>query len=167
MSKGSFPENPYVLLTPGPLSTTPTVKAAMLRDWCTWDNDYNAIVQEVRRTLVELSTPQEGYTSVLMQGSGTFCVEATLGTAVPSDGRILILANGAYGERMALIAQRLRIAHTVLRSTETAWPDLDQVRDTLRDDSSITHVALVHCETTTGILNPLTEIAGIVQASGR
>jgi len=162
-----FPENPYVLLTPGPLSTTPTVKAAMLRDWCTWDDDYNAIVQGVRQRLVELATPQEGYTSVLMQGSGTFCVEATLGTAVPSDGRILILANGAYGERMALIAQRLRIAHTVLRSAETAWPDLDQVRDTLRGDSSITHVALVHCETTTGILNPLTEIAGIVQASGR
>ena len=86
MNTERFPENPYVLLTPGPLSTTPTVKAAMLRDWCTWDDDYNGIVQEVRRTLVELSTPQEGYTSVLMQGSGTFCVEATLGSVVPADG---------------------------------------------------------------------------------
>ena len=167
MNTERFPENPYVLLTPGPLSTTPTVKAAMLRDWCTWDDDYNAIVQDVRQKLVALATPREGYTSVLMQGSGTFCVEATLGTAVPTDGRILILANGAYGERMALIAERLRIAHTVLRSAETALPDLDQLRDTLRDDSSITHVALVHCETTTGILNPLDEIADVVRESGR
>jgi 2-aminoethylphosphonate-pyruvate transaminase len=167
MSTERFPENPYVLLTPGPLSTTSTVKAAMLRDWCTWDDDYNGIVQDVRRRLVELATPQEGYTSVLMQGSGTFCVEATLGTVVPADGRILILANGAYGERMALIAERLRIAHTVLRSAETAWPDANQVRETLRAEPSITHVALVHCETTTGILNPLKEIAEIVRASRR
>ncbi|MGA2381491.1 MAG: 2-aminoethylphosphonate--pyruvate transaminase, partial [Spirochaetia bacterium] len=123
MSSDTIPENPYVLLTPGPLSTTPTVKAAMLRDWCTWDDDYNGIVQDVRRQLVELATPQEGYTSVLMQGSGTFCVEATLGTAVPPGGRILIIANGAYGQRMALIAERLRIPHTLLRSAETAWPD--------------------------------------------
>jgi 2-aminoethylphosphonate-pyruvate transaminase len=167
MSTERFPENPYVLLTPGPLSTTSTVKAAMLRDWCTWDDDYNGIVQDVRRRLVELATPQEGYTSVLMQGSGTFCVEATLGTVVPADGRILILANGAYGERMALIAERLRIAHTVLRSAETAWPDANQVRETLRAEPSITHVALVHCETTTGILNPLKEIAeSCVQAGG-
>jgi 2-aminoethylphosphonate-pyruvate transaminase len=167
MNTERFPENPYVLLTPGPLSTTATVKAAMLRDWCTWDDDYSAIVQDVRQRLAALATPREGYTSVLMQGSGTFCVEATLGTAVPTNGRILILANGAYGERMALIAERLRIAHTILRSAETAWPDLDHLRDTLRDDSSITHVALVHCETTTGILNPLEEIAEVVRESGR
>jgi len=167
MSSDTIPENPYVLLTPGPLSTTPTVKAAMLRDWCTWDDDYNGIVQDVRRQLVELATPQEGYTSVLMQGSGTFCVEATLGTAVPPGGRILIIANGAYGQRMALIAERLRIPHSLLRSAETAWPDAGLVRETLRADPSITHVAVVHCETTTGILNPLTEIAGVVQESRR
>lgn len=167
MSAIVFPENPYVLLTPGPLSTTPTVKSAMLRDWCTWDDDYNGIVQDVRQRLVELSTPQEGYTSVLMQGSGTFCVEATLGTAVPHDGRILIIANGAYGERMALIAERLQIPHSVLRSPETEWPDVDQIRETLRADPTLTHAAVVHCETTTGILNPLSEIAGVVRESGR
>jgi 2-aminoethylphosphonate-pyruvate transaminase len=86
MSPETLPENPYVLLTPGPLSTTPTVKAAMLRDWCSWDDEYKGIVQDVRRQLVQLATPEEGYTSVLMQGSGTFCVEATLGTAVPPAG---------------------------------------------------------------------------------
>lgn len=169
MSQRELPANPYVLLTPGPLSTSPTVKAAMLRDWCTWDADYNTIVQDVRRRLVEIATVQSptAYTSVLMQGSGTFCVEATFGTAVPADGKLLILANGAYGERMALIAERLRIPHAVLRSEETRRPDPLAVREALVGDPSISHVALVHCETTTGILNPLEEIAEVVHETGR
>jgi len=80
----ALPDNPYLLLTPGPLSTTKSVKAAMLRDWCTWDKDYNAIVQDLRGKLVRLATRADGYTAVLMQGSGTFCVEAAIGTAVPA-----------------------------------------------------------------------------------
>ena len=169
MGAFKLPDNPYVLLTPGPLSTTPTVKAAMLRDWCTWDADYNDIVQDIRRKLVELATAgsRNEYTSVLMQGSGTFCVEAALGTAIGAAGKILILANGAYGERMAVIAERLRIAHLVLRSAETEWPDVSKIRAALSDDPSISAVAVVHCETTTGILNPLVEIAGLVRESGR
>jgi 2-aminoethylphosphonate-pyruvate transaminase len=67
-----LPENPYLLLTPGPLSTTKSVKAAMLRDWCTWDAEYNGMVQELRHKLVGLATRSAGYTAVLMQGSGTF-----------------------------------------------------------------------------------------------
>jgi 2-aminoethylphosphonate-pyruvate transaminase len=169
MGAFELPENPYVLLTPGPLSTTPTVKAAMLRDWCTWDADYNDIVQGIRQKLVELATTgsRDGYTSVLMQGSGTFCVEAALGTAIPPDGKILILANGAYGDRMAVIAERLRMPHTVLRSPETEWPDLSKIRTALRADPSLGAVAVVHCETTTGILNPLAEISAAVREAGR
>ena len=73
------PDNPYLLLTPGPLSTTKTVKAAMLKDWCTWDDDYNLIVQEIRHKLVNYATNKsDQYTSVLMQGSGTFAVEAMM-----------------------------------------------------------------------------------------
>ena len=85
-----LPANPYVLLTPGPLSTTPTVKAAMLRDWCTWDADYNDLVQGIRRKLVDLATAssRDEYSSVLMQGSGTFCVEAALGTVIPAGGKM-------------------------------------------------------------------------------
>lgn len=169
MSMREGPANPYVLLTPGPLSTTATVKEVMLQDWCTWDTDYNVIVQDVRQRLLNLATERSrsAYTSVLMQGSGTFCVEAALGTAIPSDGKVLILANGAYGERMAVIARRVRIPHAVLRSEETAAPDPSEVREALRADRSLTHVALVHCETTTGILNPLEEIAAVVRQSGR
>jgi 2-aminoethylphosphonate-pyruvate transaminase len=169
MAVFDFPDNPYVLLTPGPLSTTPTVKAAMLRDWCTWDADYNDIVQEIRRKLVDLATtsaPGE-YTSVLMQGSGTFCVEAALGTAIAPGGKLLVLANGAYGERIAAIAGRLKMAHTVLRSAETEAPDPARVRAALDGDPSITAVAFVHCETTTGILNPLAAISAVVKESGR
>ncbi len=164
-----LPGNPYVLLTPGPLSTTPTVKAAMLRDWCTWDADYRDIVQGIRRKLVDLATAgsRKEYTSVLMQGSGTFCVEAALGTAIPESGKVLILANGAYGDRMAVIAERLRIAHTVLRSAETERPGISSIRAALRADPSISAVAMVHCETTTGILNPLAEISRLVRESGR
>jgi 2-aminoethylphosphonate-pyruvate transaminase len=169
MSPRELPSNPYVLLTPGPLSTTQTVKEVMLRDWCTWDVDYNTIVQAIRSRLVEIATSRFAlsYTSVLMQGSGTFCMEATLGTAIPAEGKVLILANGAYGERMALIAERLKIPNTVLRSEETETPDPSRIREVLAKDPSLSHVALVHCETTTGILNPLEEIAEVVQESGR
>jgi len=169
MSARETPAQPYVLLTPGPLTTTRTVKEVMLRDWCTWDNDYNDIVQGIRGHLVRIAADrlQGAYTSVLMQGSGTFCVEATLGTAVPQDGKVLILANGAYGERMVQIVARLRIPHAVLRTEETIQPDPIQVDRALAEDPSITHVALVHCETTTGILNPLEGIASIVRERGR
>ena len=88
------PDVPYLLLTPGPITTSPSVKAAMLRDWCTWDDDYSAIVQEIRARLVRLATKEAGYTAVLMEGSGTATVESVIGTALPSDGRLLVIANG-------------------------------------------------------------------------
>ena len=106
MNMDHYPDNPYLLLTPGPLSTTKSVKGAMLRDWCTWDDDYNRIVQQIRTELVSLATVDPGYTAVLMQGSGTFGVEAVITTAVPRDGKLLVIANGAYGHRMVKIAQR-------------------------------------------------------------
>ena len=139
----------------------------MLRDWCTWDQDYNDIVQDIRRRLVALATSEPGYTSVLMQGSGTFCVEATLGTAVAREGQLLVLANGAYGERMAAIADRLGIAHTVLRFDETEPVAPAALAAALQADPLVTHVALVHCETTTGILNPLEDLCRVVRDAGR
>jgi 2-aminoethylphosphonate-pyruvate transaminase len=161
------PENPYLLLTPGPLSTTKTVRAAMLRDWCTWDQDYNGIVQEVRTALVRLATSGPGYTAVLMQGSGTFSVEATIGSVVPEGGTLLVLANGAYGNRLADIARRLRIPLHVHTNGELAPPDLARLADDLAGDPSITHVAVVHCETTTGMLNPVEAIGRCVKEAGK
>lgn len=154
METNNLPDNPYLLLTPGPLSTTKTVKAVMLKDWCTWDDDYNRIVQQIRGTLTRLATLEQGYTTVLMQGSGTFSVEACLTTAVPETGKLLVLANGAYGRRIAQIATRQKIKYTMLDSGDLLPPDPDKIGHELQSDPGITHVAVVHCETTTGMLNP-------------
>ena len=161
-------ENPYLLLTPGPLSTSRTVREAMMRDWCTWDDDYNLdIVQKIRKQLVELATPAAGYTSVLMQGSGTASVEATIGTVIPDDSHLLVVNNGAYGARIAEIAEYLSINHTVLDCGETLLPSSEVIDELLSEDTTITHVAMVHCETTTGILNPVEEVAKVVKRHNR
>ena len=167
MTPEPMPDNPYLLLTPGPLSTTKSVKAAMHRDWCTWDSDYNRIVQQIRRKLVHLAGSDDGYTSVLMQGSGTFCVEATLTTALPPAGRLLVLANGAYGRRIAEIARRCGIDHRVQDDDECHPTDTDRLEAALQSDAAITHVAVVHCETTTGMLNPVASIGRIVKTCGK
>jgi 2-aminoethylphosphonate-pyruvate transaminase len=164
------PDNPYLLLTPGPLSTSRTVREAMLRDWCTWDDDYNVgVVTPIRDGLVRLATatrPQD-FTCVLMQGSGTFSVEAMIGTAVPRGGRLLVLANGEYGNRLAKIARTLDIDPVVHDTGELAPPDLGKLDAALDGDCAITHVVCVHNETTTGMLNPLEAIAAIVKRHQR
>ena len=167
MDLTAIPDNPYRLLTPGPLSTTKSVKAAMLRDWCTWDDEYNAIVQELRGKLVTLATKTEGYTAVLMQGSGTFCVEAAIGTALPEDGTLLVLTNGAYGTRIRDIAHRLRIRVVLNDSGEVNPPSVELLERTLASEPGITHVAVVHCETTTGMLNPVEAIGRVVKSFGK
>jgi 2-aminoethylphosphonate-pyruvate transaminase len=158
---------PYLLLTPGPLSTSPTVKRVMMRDYCTWDDDYNGIVTNIRHRLVELAGAGDDYTAVLMQGSGTFAVEATIGTAIPEDGKLLAVNNGAYGSRIAQIARRLRIPCVEITLPETQPAAAAAIDARLRADAAITHVAVVHCETTTGLLNPAEAIGHVVRAHNR
>lgn len=160
---------PYLLLTPGPLTTSETVKEAMLSDWCTWDEDYNVgIVEVIRKELVELATKHpEEYTAVLMQGSGTYCVEAVLGSALKPVDKLLILSNGAYGNRMGVIANRQGIAYDMLALEETMQVTPELVERYLSQHGEVTHVAFVHCETTTGILNPLADLARVVKAHGK
>lgn len=164
-------DNPYLLLTPGPLSTSRTVREAMLRDWCTWDDDYNRdVVQEIRRRLVELAVPLSAgdeYTTVLLQGSGTYCVEATLGSAIPRDGKLLVVSNGLYARRIARIAQMSGLAHVVLEAGDQSPPDLEKLERTLAADAAISHVAIVHGETSTGMLNPVSEVAALARKAGR
>ncbi len=167
MNPIAIPDTPYLLLTPGPLTTTASVKQQMLGDACTWDDDYNNLVQRVGARLVELATAAEGYTSVLMQGSGTACVESVIGSAVPADGKLVVMANGVYGKRIAQIADYLQIPYHLLDAGETATPDLVALQNLLTSDSEITHVAVVHSETTTGMLNPIDEIGRIVKAAGK
>lgn len=163
-------DNPYLLLTPGPLSTSPTVRDAMLRDWCTWDDDYNlGVVTPIREKLVALASAErpEDYTCVLMQGSGSFAVESMIGSVVPPGGRLLVLANGEYGNRLARIARMAGIDTTVHDSGELAPPDLGLLEQRLTDEPNLSHVVCVHNETTTGMLNPLAGIARIVKAQQR
>ncbi|MCG8307413.1 MAG: 2-aminoethylphosphonate--pyruvate transaminase [Cytophagales bacterium] len=160
-------ENPYLLLTPGPLSTSTTVKKKMMRDWCTWDEDYNLnVVEGIRAQLISLATNKaDEYTSVLLQGSGTFAVEATIGTVVPEDGKVLIISNGAYGDRMALIARVLKIPFTKVELKEQDPITPDVVSAHLKKDR-FTHAAFVHCETTTGMLNPAKEVMEVAKSFG-
>ena len=165
-----IPDNPYLLLTPGPLSTSKGVRAAMNRDWCTWDNDYNNLVQEIRHHLTELAVNKDvtrKYTTVLMQGSGTFSMESVIGSVIPENGKLLVLSNGAYGKRIAQIADILNINYTELTSSEILPPNREQIDYVLKTDSDITHIAFVHCETTTGMLNPIQEICALSKQYGK
>lgn len=137
----------------------------MMSDWCTWDEDYNVdIVEKIRKELVTLATSRpEDYTAVLMQGSGTFCVESTLGTAIRPTDHLLIAANGAYGNRMGVIATYYGIQHHVLKFEETQPVDPKAIDTYLNEHPEVTHVSVVHCETTTGVLNPLAAVAEVVK----
>jgi 2-aminoethylphosphonate-pyruvate transaminase len=157
-----------ILFTPGPLTTSATVKAAMQRDLGSRDSEFIRLITRIRAELLAIAgvSKESGYEAVLMQGSGTFAIEAVLSSVIPADGRLLVLANGAYGERMLQIAQRLKIASAIQRWPENESPDPDTVRRLLGWCAPPTHVAMVHLETTTGILNPVDEIARIVHAKG-
>ncbi|HDX8340862.1 TPA: 2-aminoethylphosphonate--pyruvate transaminase [Aeromonas dhakensis] len=160
----------YLLLTPGPLSTTATVRAAMLQDSCTWDADYNqGVVEPIRRELVRLATGpeyQSDYSAVLLQGSGSYVVESVLGSAIGVDECLLVINNGAYGARMGEMARCLGLRHHELDCGETTRPEPAAIEAMLVRHPEITHLAMVHCETTTGMLNPLDEVAALCQRRG-
>lgn len=161
-------KNQYLLLTPGPLTTTKTVKEVMLYDWCTWDVEYNTMVQEVRRRLVALATKdEECYTTVLMQGSGTFSVESVIGSVIPKSGKILVCTNGAYGKRIVQMAEMLHIDVVVSQTEEWEPTNLVEVEGLLQKDPKITHVVVVHCETTTGIINPIADVCNLGKQYGK
>ncbi len=158
---------PY-LLTPGPLTTSYEVKQAMLRDWGSWDGDFRAMTAELRTRLVAmLGDGPDAFTCVPMQGSGSFSVEAMLGTLVPKDGKALVLANGAYGQRAAESLRYAGRAVEVLDKGDYLPPRGSEIAAILAADPAITHVVAIHCETSSGILNPVPEIAQAVEAAGR
>lgn len=156
-----------VLLTPGPLTTSLTVKQAMLRDWGSRDKAFIAMNARVREGLVELAGGHGTHVCVPLQGSGTFVVEAMLGTFVPKSGKLLIIVNGAYGKRMAKMCEVMGRRHVVSETAEDTPPNPQAIAALLADDKEISHVAVIHCETTSGILNPVSEIASVVAKAGR
>jgi len=158
---------PY-LLTPGPLTTSYAVKQAMLRDWGSWDGDFRAMTRELRDRLMAMTGDvNDDFDCVPIQGSGTFAVEAMLGSFVPPGGKALVLANGAYGKRIAQTLDYLGRAYTLIDKGDYMPPRAGEVAAALADDPAISHVVVVHCETSSGILNPVAEISQAVYAAGR
>ena len=156
-----------ILLTPGPLTTSLATKMAMLRDWGSWDSNFNAVTAELRRKLIDVVGAGDTHVCVPLQGSGTFAIEAAVNTLVPRDGHVLVLINGAYGKRMARLTEMMGRRLSTFETAEDVRTTADDVERLLARDSSITHVGLIHCETSTGILNPLAEIAAVVARHGR
>jgi len=157
------------LLTPGPLTTSPTVKLAMLSDWGSRDIEFRQLVANIRRQLLQVAGAGDSYECVLMQGSGTFAVEAALGSFCPAgrEQKTLVVINGAYGHRAAKILKHLKRPYQVLEFVEETPVDVAQLEATLTDNKTIEVVFVVHCETTTGVMNPLEEICKVCNDHGK
>jgi 2-aminoethylphosphonate-pyruvate transaminase len=165
--RGASETGDPLLLTPGPLTTSAAVKQAMVHDWGSRDAEFIRINKMVLDSIVQLAGAEGTHVTVPVQGSGTFAVEAMITTFVPKAGKLLVLINGAYGHRakkIAEIAGRAVVAH---ETPEDTPPDLAAIESLLAGDKAITHVFAVHCETTSGILNPIGEIAALVARQGR
>lgn len=158
----------YKLLTPGPLTTSETVKNVMMFDHCTWDDDYKKITQEIRSSLLCLAHGTDDlHTVVLMQGSGTFGVESVFTSVVGKHEKVLILSNGAYGNRMKDICDHASVPYVFYECAYNEVPSPIEVRRVLEEHQEITHIAMVHSETTTGILNDIQAIGEVAHAFGK
>lgn len=156
-----------LLFTPGPLTTSRTVKQAMLRDLGSRDHEFIELVKDIRLNLIQLvHVSADDYTAILMQGSGTFGLEAVVSSTVPPQGKLLVIINGAYGKRIAKIASILGIDTVTLDYPENETPDLKGIESALKADPEIAMLSMVHCETTTGIINPLEEVGTIATNAG-
>lgn len=156
-----------ILLTPGPLTTSARTRQAMLADWGSWDERFNQMTASVCEQLLGIVDGADSHHCIPLQGSGTFAVEAAIGTLVPRDGKVLVLINGAYGQRLAKICAVLGRDFSTFETAEDQPTTAADVERLLLADPTISHVALIHCETSTGILNPLPEIATTVARHGK
>jgi 2-aminoethylphosphonate-pyruvate transaminase len=150
-----------ILLTPGPLTTTLRTKLAMLKDWGSWDADFNAVTARVRHSLLDIIHAADSHVVVPLQGSGTFSVEAAVATLVPRDGHVLVLDNGAYCKRSAKLTALMGREATSLEFDESQPVDAQVLETYLQKDTSVSHVLMVHCETGAGVLNPLQAVADV------
>lgn len=157
-----------ILFTPGPLTTSRTVKQSLLRDLGSRDYEFNSLVTDIRKRLLDAGgVADSGYEAIIMQGSGTFSMESVISSTIPPDGKLLVIINGAYGQRIAQIAEVHNIEVVLLIYPENRTPDLAEIETALEADQAITSVAVIHCETTTGIMNPIKEIGAIVKRFGK
>jgi 2-aminoethylphosphonate-pyruvate transaminase len=156
------------LFTPGPLTTSLTVKQAMLRDVGSRDIEFITTLSDIRNGILEITgNDNNKFATIIVQGSGTYAIEAVLTTASPQNALWLVIENGAYGGRITSILDRLKIDKIVLKYPENTIPDLDEITRILQDNAAITHVAIIHSETTTGIVNPVESVGEIVKDFGK
>ena len=156
-----------ILLTPGPLTTSLRTKLAMLRDWGSWDADFNAITARIRNQLLEIIHGSDSHVVVPLQGSGTFSVEAAVATLVPRHGHVLVLDNGAYCKRLGKLTTMMGRRTTILERAEDEPVSADELDAWLQKDPSISHVGLIHCETGTGVINPLLAVSDVCKRHGK
>jgi 2-aminoethylphosphonate-pyruvate transaminase len=157
-----------ILFTPGPLTTSLNVKLAMLNDLGSRDYTFMGLLEDIRSRLLDIGGVQKGdYESIILQGSGTYGLEAVVSSTIPPDGKLLVIINGAYGRRIAEIARVHHIDLVTLEYPENKKPDLDEIETTLQNDKKITQVAVIHCETTTGMINPIKQIGSLVERYGK
>ncbi len=156
-----------LLLTPGPLTTAKSVKEVMVHDWGSRDATFLKINREVLERLPEIVNATKNFVTVPVQGSGTFAVEAMLTSLVPAKGRVLVLINGAYGHRAKRILDIAKRKSVVYETPEDTPPDLKKIEGILKRSKSITHIFTVHCETTSGVLNPVHEIGALAKKYGK
>ena len=160
-------EKREILLTPGPLTTSRATREAMLRDWGSRDGEFIALTARIRSRITAIAGGEVTHGCVPIQGSGTYVLEAAVGSFVPPDGKLLVVVNGAYGHRIARICGIIGRQMTIYETDENVTPDPARIGQILAGDISISHVVVVHCETTSGIVNPIGDIARIVAAAGR
>ncbi len=157
-----------ILFTPGPLTTSLNVKQAMLNDLGSRDFTFMGLLEDIRSRLLDIGGVQKGdYESIILQGSGTYGLEAVVSSTIPPDGKLLVIINGAYGRRIAEIARIHHIDLVTFEYPENKKPDLNEIEIALQNDKTITQVAVVHCETTTGMINPIKEIGDLVEHYGK
>jgi 2-aminoethylphosphonate--pyruvate transaminase/phosphonoacetaldehyde hydrolase len=156
----------HKLLTPGPLSTRHSVKQAMLTDHCTWDDEYKAITSSVMEDITAISA-NDDYAAVLLQGSGSYAVEAMINCLTGKDEKILFLVNGEYGNRMLRIARSSGKVFEALFFDETKAVEVSELEKKLAETPDIGAVVAVHCETTTGVINPLEELVKTARKHGK
>ncbi len=156
-----------ILLTPGPLTTTLRTKLAMLKDWGSWDADFNAMTAQLRTRLLDMLHGNDSHVLVPLQGSGTFSVEAAIASVVPRSGHVLVLDNGAYCKRAARLTTLMGRRVTTVAFAEDEPVSSAALEQHLTGDQSITHVMLIHCETGTGVINPLSDVARVCERHGK
>ena len=153
-----------ILLNPGPLTTTDSVKfSQVVSDICPREREFGELMKSIQADLTKIAGGNEKYTTVLIAGSGTASVEATISSVVPEDTKLLVINNGAYGQRIIEIAKAYGIETVELKYKYGNPPDIGEMEEILSNDTSVSSIAMVHHETTTGLLNPLSEVGSLAK----